>query len=101
MEIRKSHYFNGARLVLIFSAFFLAFGLMASDGPTFSALHVFGDSLSDTGNHPAPAGSYYDGRYSNGPLWVECDFLNPGFHSGLRNVFWCAAAMKALKSGCG
>ena len=71
MEIRKNHYFNGARLVLIFSAFFLAFGLMASDGSTFSALYVFGDSLSDTGNNPAPSGSYYDGRYSNGPLWVE------------------------------
>ena len=60
-----------ARLLLIFSAFFLALGLMAGHGSTFSALYVFGDSLSDTGNNPAPAGSYYNGRYSNGALWVE------------------------------
>lgn len=59
------------RLLLIFSAIFLALGLMANQSYAFSALYVFGDSLSDTGNNPAPAGSYYNGRYSNGPLWVE------------------------------
>lgn len=41
-------------------------------GRAFTALYVFGDSLSDTGNNPAPnATNYYEGRYSNGPLWVE------------------------------
>lgn len=60
------------RLLLIFSAIFLTLGLMASHGSTFSTFYVFGDSLSDTGRNPAtPAGSYYNGRYSNGPLWVE------------------------------
>jgi phospholipase/lecithinase/hemolysin len=38
---------------------------------------VFGDSLSDTGNVYAssggtiPSAPYYEGRYSNGPVWVE------------------------------
>ncbi|OCQ90097.1 GDSL family lipase [Nostoc sp. MBR 210] len=44
----------------------------------FSQLYVFGDSLSDTGNvfnetggtFP-PTNSYFNGRLSNGPLWVE------------------------------
>lgn len=43
-------------------------------GP-FSGLYVFGDSLSDTGNHfdllGSPAGPYWEGRPSNGPVWVE------------------------------
>ena len=49
----------------------LALCLMANSGWAFSALYSFGDSLSDTGRNPAPAVSYYNGRYSNGALWVE------------------------------
>lgn len=37
----------------------------------FDAIYTFGDSLTDTGNDPAPPLNYYQGRYSNGPLWVE------------------------------
>ena len=47
----------------------------------YSALYVFGDSLSDAGNlyavtstlsPPAePAAPYYNGQFSNGPIWVE------------------------------
>ena len=43
----------------------------------FSHIVVFGDSLSDTGNLYAldpssvPASKYYQGRFSNGPVWVE------------------------------
>lgn len=59
------------RLRWVLSAFFLAFSLMASHGGTFSAYYAFGDSLSDTGRSPAPPGSYYMGRFSNGSLWVE------------------------------
>lgn len=42
----------------------------------FSQIVVFGDSLTDTGNSYIAAGlppspPYYDGRFSNGPLWIE------------------------------
>jgi phospholipase/lecithinase/hemolysin len=45
--------------------------------PTFSAIYVFGDSYCDVGNlylatgGEIPAAPYYNGRFSNGPLWVE------------------------------
>jgi phospholipase/lecithinase/hemolysin len=55
----------------IFAGFLFAFCLETNCGYSFTALYVFGDSLSDTGRSPAPAPSYYDGRFSNGPLWVE------------------------------
>jgi thermolabile hemolysin len=43
----------------------------------FSHIVVFGDSLSDTGNlfaldpSSVPASKYYQGRFSNGQVWVE------------------------------
>ena len=43
----------------------------------FSGLYSFGDSLSDVGNTSLatsgalPGAAYYNGRYSNGPVWVE------------------------------
>jgi phospholipase/lecithinase/hemolysin len=56
----------------ILPALALAFCLTAAAGYSYTALYVFGDSLSDTGRNPPPAGTnYYNGRYSNGPLWVE------------------------------
>ncbi len=51
----------------------------------FSDVFIFGDSLSDTGNIPArtfgffpPDPPYFDGRFSDGPLWPEylADQLN-------------------------
>jgi outer membrane lipase/esterase len=52
---------------------------LPSHAATYSSLYVFGDSLSDTGNlfiatggALPPAGQpYFNGRFSNGPLWVE------------------------------
>jgi len=48
------------------------------DGITFSDVIVFGDSLSDNGNLYDLTGGfipisppYYEGRFSNGPVWVE------------------------------
>lgn len=60
-----------ATIRTIFPAVLLALFLTATTGYSFTALYVFGDSLSDTGRNPAPPGSYFNGRYSNGPLWVE------------------------------
>ncbi|HWX21143.1 MAG TPA: SGNH/GDSL hydrolase family protein [Candidatus Binatia bacterium] len=44
---------------------------------------VFGDSLSDTGRHLAwygtPAPPYFNGRYSDGPVWVEYLATDLGF----------------------
>ncbi len=45
--------------------------------PNFSHLYVFGDSYRDVGNDftatggAEPAGPYYAGRFSNGPIWVD------------------------------
>ena len=59
---------------------FLNFGQFEGRLPRllFSDIYVFGDSLSDTGNAFAATGGllppsppYFQGRTSNGPLWVE------------------------------
>lgn len=45
--------------------------------PTFTHLYVFGDSYCDVGNDyiasggNVPAAPYYEGRFSNGPIWVD------------------------------
>jgi phospholipase/lecithinase/hemolysin len=61
---------------------FSDFKLTHKPTPAFSQLLVFGDSLSDTGNlfkltgqifPPSPP--YFEGRLSNGPIWV--DFIAP------------------------
>ena len=45
--------------------------------PTYDAIYVFGDSYCDVGNlfiltgGAKPAPPYYNGRFSNGPIWVE------------------------------
>jgi phospholipase/lecithinase/hemolysin len=69
------------RRVFVVSALAL---VLASIGPSatnaaapFSEIVVFGDSVSDTGNvFLASAGTiagppYFEGRFSNGPVWVE------------------------------
>jgi thermolabile hemolysin len=47
--------------------------------PPYEALYAFGDSLTDTGREPAEPALHYNGRWSNGPLWVEYLSTNLGF----------------------
>ena len=63
-------------IVFLFTIALLTASTLA--GPPYSSLRVTGDSLSDVGNAflasggtiPDP-GRYYNGRASNGPVWVE------------------------------
>lgn len=68
------HRFQFAVLAL----FFAGLPLAQAQGPgDFTEIAIFGDSLSDQGNIaqltfgfiPGPA--YFNGRFSNGPIWVE------------------------------
>jgi phospholipase/lecithinase/hemolysin len=85
----------------------LTLGASFAAQAAYSNVYFFGDSLSDTGNvytaaataniiQPPPP--YYDGRFSNGPLWVE--YLAAGlgnaeaakpFQLGGNNYAWAGA----------
>jgi len=71
--MNRKHLTIGQPWFLILIAWF-ALGGLAYAGP-YSAVVVFGDSLSDNGNLYAaakiPAAPYYNGRRSNGPVAVE------------------------------
>ena len=64
-----------SRLAIVCAAF--VFTPICPAALTFTGIHVFGDSLSDAGNVALatgggrPGADYYQGRYSNGPVWVE------------------------------
>ena len=67
------------RLVPLVAALALA-STAAAQNRSFANIYVFGDSLSDTGNLFAatsalgaanPPAPYFQGRFSNGPVWVE------------------------------
>ena len=78
----------------------LAVAATASAGPVYSAVFVYGDSLSDNGNLYAatgyPPAPYYNGRFSNGPVAPEqlaallgaplFDFAYGGATTGLGNI---------------
>jgi phospholipase/lecithinase/hemolysin len=58
--------------VLTLAGLLVVASIAAAEHTThFSALVVFGDSYCDVGNLHAPVSPYYQGRWSNGPLWVE------------------------------
>jgi phospholipase/lecithinase/hemolysin len=64
-------------LRLVAVALVAHFVLAAESRAGYASIVTFGDSLSDTGNVFAatsgaqPPAPYYQGRYSNGPVWVE------------------------------
>lgn len=69
------------RAVSLVGALLIAFTTSQAWG--YTALYVFGDSLSDTGNVYANTGAiplapYVGGRFSNGPVWVETLATNLG-----------------------
>jgi phospholipase/lecithinase/hemolysin len=60
---------------IIFPVVLVALFLTATTGYSFTAIYAFGDSLTDTGRNPPSEAGYYEGRFSNGPLWIE--YLSP------------------------
>ena len=92
-----------AACLLVFSGVFAAAGQESE----FNELIVLGDSLSDTGNlafhvprNVAPSPPYAEGRFSNGPIWVEplADYLGvpqpqPSGRGGT-NYAWAAATTR-------
>lgn len=72
---------RGSRVTALVFALFLAFA--STQASAYSAMYVFGDSLSDTGNVNIVTGGvpfppYYPGHFSNGPVWVETLAANLG-----------------------
>ena len=59
----------------------------AASASAFDAIVAFGDSLTDTGNEPAEPLLHYQGRWSNGPLWVEQLSTRLGFPYNASNNF--------------
>jgi phospholipase/lecithinase/hemolysin len=83
---------------LYLTLFLVSFSLVSANAQKFSAIVAFGDSLSDLGNTYSELGdwvsygladynsTYYDqGRWSNGPLWIEDIALKFGFAALQRN----------------
>ncbi len=75
--MKAKNWFLAAGLtILVF--FMVVFTTSLRNADAIASLYVFGDSLSDVGNvfrttggmYP-PNPSYYQGRYSNGRVWVE------------------------------
>jgi phospholipase/lecithinase/hemolysin len=66
------------RLFVCFALLSPILSLHATTNPPYDAIYVFGDSYCDVGNiYLATSGAtplsppYYQGRFSNGPIWVE------------------------------
>jgi thermolabile hemolysin len=66
------------RAVLFFAAMaLLVIPSLSAHGGMFADIVAFGDSLSDNGNlyrltgDTIPDSNYFEGRFSNGPVWVE------------------------------
>ena len=84
----------------ILGIFFLAFGILfplSAFAATFNNIFVFGDSLSDNGNLcrlcggtlPSQGHLHWEGRYSNGRVWVE--YLAQNMDAELFNYAYASA----------
>lgn len=74
-----SRFSRARQLALGFAgALFAAWGGIGS-ASAYDALYAFGDSLTDTWREPAEPNLHFEGRWSNGPLWVEYLSENLGF----------------------
>ena len=86
-------------VILAFLAFMVALTLSTQGSTPINHLYVFGDSLSDTGTvfratggmYP-PQPTYYQGRYSNGRVWVEYLGDRLSLSSTQVNNFACGGA---------
>lgn len=64
-------------ILTIFTSIGLAPSVMSAATTSYDAIYVFGDSYCDVGNlfiatgGAEPPAPYYNGRFSNGPLWIE------------------------------
>ncbi len=99
MHARKAPFFA------LLSVVILAMTSLAG-ASAYSAVIVYGDSLSDIGNIYAitghtipPSPPYYNGRFSNGPLAVE--YLANTLHSPLLDFAWGGATTGIGDSGDG
>jgi outer membrane lipase/esterase len=65
------------RVLTLAVSFAFAFAAAKGEANSYSSLYVFGDSYCDVGNiyiatgGAEPAAPYYQGRFSNGPIWVD------------------------------
>ena len=73
MSIRRSAWVLAAVICLAFESI-----AARAASPGYDAIYVFGDSYCDVGNIYAATGGkiplsppYFEGRFSNGPIWVE------------------------------
>jgi phospholipase/lecithinase/hemolysin len=58
-----------------------------ASAPAYTALVAFGDSYTDTGRTPSSPPNYWNGRFSNGPLWIEYLSQTLGFTYDPENNF--------------
>ena len=81
--------------LLTAAALLLSLGQSPAQAAAFSQIYVYGDSLSDVGRvfddtsgaWPPYAGIAGDGRFSNGPVWVEYLATQLGLSSDFSNNF--------------
>lgn len=91
------------RRIPLFAAAVLLFLAPRAHATSFSAVFVYGDSLSDNGNLYAATGypppPYYNGRFSNGPVTVEQ--LASDLGSPLFDFAWAGATTGIGNNGDG